>query len=177
MTGNNTAVFGIFRTWERAEEAVDMLTANGYRRTDVSVLMTENVVAREYARERRTRAVGDEANAGTLDLLAGIGTLTMPGLKPLIAAGPIVTDLASVGAAGAGGLAGGLVAMGIPEQVAERYEGRVELGHVLLSVHCEDVAWTKNAKAILDRTGADEICSTNETSRPQVRHGSGSVGF
>ena len=52
--------------------------------------------------------------------------------------------------------------MGIPEYEANRYEGRVRGGEYLLSVHCDDSEWTKRAKEILERTGADDISSTGE---------------
>ena len=44
-----------------------------------------------------------------------------------------------------------------------RYEGRVTKGGILLSVHSDDSEWTKRAKAILERTGAEDISSTGET--------------
>jgi hypothetical protein len=75
---------------------------------------------------------------GTLGVLAGVGALAIPGVGPLIAAGPIMAGLASLGVGGAvGGLVGALVGMGIPEYEAKRYEGRVKSGGTLLSVHCD----------------------------------------
>ncbi|MEY2412372.1 MAG: hypothetical protein QOD84_978, partial [Acidobacteriaceae bacterium] len=41
-------------------------------------------------------------------------------------------------------------------------EGRVKDGGILLSVHCDDSAWTKKAKEILERTGAEDVSSTGE---------------
>jgi uncharacterized membrane protein len=70
---------------------------------------------------------------------------------------------AAVGGA-AGGLVGSLIGMGIPEYEAKRYEGRVKEGGILLSVHCDDSNWTKRAKEILQRTGADDVSSTGEAS-------------
>jgi len=52
--------------------------------------------------------------------------------------------------------------MGIPEYEAKRYEGRVKDGGILLSVHSDDSQWTKKAKEILERTGAQDISSTGE---------------
>ena len=64
--------------------------------------------------------------------------LAIPGIGPLLAAGPIVATLAGVGAGGAaGGIIGALVGMGIPEYEAKRYEGHVKNGGVLMSVHCD----------------------------------------
>ncbi|MFZ0808041.1 MAG: DUF3341 domain-containing protein, partial [Candidatus Sulfotelmatobacter sp.] len=53
---------------------------------------------------------------------------------------------------------------GIPEYEAKRYEGRVKNGGILLSVHCDDSKWTKNAKEILEQTGAEDVSSTGEAS-------------
>ena len=61
-------------------------------------------------------------------------------------------------------MTGALVGMGIPEYEAKRYEGRVKDGGILLSVHCDDSAWTKRAKEILERTGAEDVSSTGEAS-------------
>ena len=52
--------------------------------------------------------------------------------------------------------------MGIPEYEAKRYEGRVKDGGILLSVHSDDSQWTKKAKEILERTGAEDVSSTGE---------------
>ena len=71
--------------------------------------------------------------------------------------------LAGVGVGGAvGGIAGALVGMGIPEYEAKRYEGRVKEGGILLSVHSDNSKWTKQAKEILERTGAQDISSAGE---------------
>ncbi len=110
-----------------------------------------------------TGATSGAVIGGGLGWLAGIGALAIPGLGPLIAAGPIVAALAGAGAGGVlGGLIGALVGMGIPEYEAKRYEGRVKEGGILLSVHCDDSNWTKRAKEILERTGADDVSSAGE---------------
>jgi hypothetical protein len=104
------------------------------------------------------------ALGGALGWLAGIGTLAIPGVGPFIAAGPIMAALAGAGVGGAvGGLAGALVGMGIPEYEAKRYEGIVNKGGILLSVHSDNSEWTSKAKRILEATGADDISSTGET--------------
>ena len=89
--------------------------------------------------------------------------------------------LAGVGVGTAvGGLAGGLIGMGIPEYEAKRYEGRVRDGGILLSVHSDNSEWTKKAKEILESTGAQDISSTGESGadfaksdRPLPRTGTG----
>jgi hypothetical protein len=171
MLGKNTAVFGIFPTYESLEGAVDALRSSGFRNTDVSFLMAENVGSKDFGHRKATKAPeGVVAGAssgvvlgGALGWLIGVGALTIPGFGPLIAAGPVVAALAGAGAIGtAAGILGGLIGIGIPEYEARRYEGRVRDGGNLLSVHCDDSEWTKLAKEILGRTGAKHISSTEE---------------
>ena len=171
MAGKNTAVFGIYRDRTSVESAVDALKEAGFRNSDISALFPENAGSKDFAHEKSTKAPeGATTGAGTgavlgggLGWLVGIGALAIPGLGPFIAAGPIVAALAGAGAGGAiGGLTGALVGMGIPEYEAKRYEGRVKDGGILLSVHSEDSQWTKRAKEILERTGAQDVSSTGE---------------
>jgi len=171
MAGKNTAVFGIYRTVSQAEQTVDRLLAAGFSNNDISVLLPDSQSSKEFAHEKNTKApegtttgvATGGAVGGTLGLLAGIGALAIPGLGPFIAAGPIMGALAGLGVGGAvGGLIGALVGMGIPEYEAKRYEGRVKEGGILLSVHCDDSNWTKRAKEILERTGAQDVSSSGE---------------
>jgi hypothetical protein len=172
MAGKNTAAFGIFSDRTRVEAAVDQLKRQGYRNTDISVLFPENVGTKDFAHEKNTKAPeGATTGAGTglvlggaLGWLVGIGALAIPGLGPFIAAGPIMAALAGAGVGGTvGGLVGALVGMGIPEYEAKRYEGRVKAGGILLSVHCDDSAWTKKAKEILENAGGEDVSSTGES--------------
>jgi hypothetical protein len=171
MANKNVAVFGIYPTSTSAETAVDRLVAAGYSNEDVSVLMTDAYTTREFAHEKNTKApegttVGVTTGGvvgGTLGLLAGIGALVIPGVGPLIAAGPIMSALAGLGVGGAvGGVVGALAGLGIPEYEAKRYEGRVKDGGVLLSVHCETSGEIMRAKEILKSTGAEDIASSGE---------------
>jgi hypothetical protein len=186
MAGKNTAAFGIYPTYEGVEQAVDSLRAAGFRNTDISVLFPENVGSKDFAHAKATKAPEGTATGaasgavigGALGWLVGIGALAIPGLGPFIAAGPIVAALAGVGAGGAvGGITGGLIGLGIPEYEAKRYEGRIRKGGILLSVHCDDSDWKKRAKEILERTGAEDISTTSESSadfdksdKPLPRH-------
>ena len=173
MAGKNTAAFGIYPSNTAAEGAVDQLVAAGFSKQDVSVLMADRKGSKDFAAEKNTKApegattgvgVGG-AVGGTLGLLAGIGALAIPGVGPLIAAGPIMGALAGLGVGGAvGGLVGALVGLGIPEYEAKRYEGRVKDGGILLSVHCDSSDEVSRAKEILKATGAEDISSSGEKS-------------
>jgi len=173
MAGKNTAAFGIFQTRAGAEAAVDRLTAAGFSNQDVSVLMSDRSGSKDFAAEKNTKAPEGAAAGvgigggigGTLGLLAGIGALAIPGVGPLIAAGPIMGARAGLGVGGTvGGLVGALVGMGIPEYEAKRYEGRVKDGGVLLSVHCDSSEEVSRAKDILKAAGADDVTSSGEKS-------------
>jgi hypothetical protein len=173
MSGKNTAVYGIYKSLADAERAVDTVKSAGFSDQDVSVLVADNETTRQFAHEKNTKApegattgaVAGGALGGTLGLLAGIGTLAIPGVGPLIAAGPIVATLAGIGTGGAvGTLVGALVGMGIPEYEAKRYEGRVKNGGVLMSVHCDSSEEIDRAKAIMKGTGADDVASSGEKS-------------
>jgi hypothetical protein len=192
MAGKNTAVFGIYQTRTAAEDAADALIADNFRPEDISVLMADNLGTKEFAHEKHTKApegtttgvVAGGLTGGALGLLAGLGSLAIPGVGPLIAAGPIMAALAGAGAGGAvGGLIGALVGAGIPEFEAKRYEGMIKEGGILLSVHCDNSDWVKRAKNVLEQTGARDISSTGEASadfekgdKPRVRYGGGEFG-
>jgi hypothetical protein len=177
MSSKNTAVFGIYKSAEHAERAVDSLIAAGYASTAISVLLPDSRSTKELAHQKDTKApegatAGVTAGGvigGTLGVLAGIGALAIPGVGPfpgvgpLIAAGPIMAGLAGLGVGGAvGGLVGALVGMGIPEYEAKRYEGQVKDGGTLLSVHCDTSEQISRAKDLLKGTGATDIASTGE---------------
>jgi len=184
MTGKNKAVFGIYKSSAQAERAVDRFLEAGFSSNDISVLLPDSNSTREFAHEKSTKAPEGTATGvaaggvlgGTLGLLAGIGSLAIPGVGPLIAAGPIMGALAGLGVGGAvGGLIGALVGMGIPEYEAKRYEGRVKDGGVLLSAHCNTSDEITRAKKVFEVTGAEDISSTGESSADSRRAATASV--
>jgi hypothetical protein len=172
MSSKNIAVFGIYTSGDHAERAVDAIIAAGFPSANISVLLPDNTSTREFAHTKETKApegttTGVTAGGvigGTLGVLVGIGALAIPGVGPLIAAGPIVAGLAGLGVGGAvGGLVGALIGMGIPEYEAKRYDGHVKGGGTLLSVHCDTSEQVSRAKDLLKGTGATDISSTGES--------------
>jgi hypothetical protein len=174
MTDNKkTSVLGIYTSRESVERATDTLIQSGFSASDISALLPENLGPRAIGTEKATKApegatTGAASGAvlgGGLGLLVGIGALAIPGLGPFIAAGPIMAALAGMGVGGTvGGFTGALVGMGIPEYEAKRYEGRMQKGGILLSIHCDTSDQIKRAKELLKSTGAEDISSTSETS-------------
>lgn len=177
MANKKTAVFGIYVSAATAENGVDHLLTLGFTNSAISVLLPDDESTRAFAHEKNTKApegttTGVAAGGiigGTLGLLAGIGALAIPGVGPLIAAGPIMGALAGLGAGGAvGGIVGALVGMGIPEYEAKRFEGAVKGGGTLLSVHCDTSEQISMAKKALEDTGARDISATGEESSPNA---------
>ncbi len=165
------AVFCIAQSEAQATTIVDELKAAGFSNNDISVLFPDKAGTKDFAHEQNTKAPeGAATGAGTggvlggaLGWLVGIGALAIPGLGPLVAAGPIMAALSGAAAGAAvGGLSGALIGMGIPEYEAKRYEGKVKDGNILVSVHTEDSTERDRVKEIFTRAGADDISYTGE---------------
>src|SRR5688500_17931935 len=136
------AVIGILDSHAQAETVVDTLTREGFATNDISVLFPDKRGGQDFAHEHSTKApegavagvVAGSVIGGTLGLLAGIGALAVPGIGPLIAAGPVMAALSGAAAGAAvGGITGALVGMGIPEVEAKVYEGKVRGGNILVA--------------------------------------------
>lgn len=162
MSGKKIAVFGIYPSSLDAERGAADLISAGFSSPDISVLLPD-------VRSKQGATAGGLLS-GALGILAGAGALVMPGVGPIVAAGPILGGLAGAGVGGAaGGLAGALVGLGIPEYEAKRYVGRVQDGGTLLSVHCESAARVKRAKQVLNSSGADDVASSDESRSEKVQ--------
>jgi uncharacterized membrane protein len=136
-------IVGIFDTEQEATRAIEGLHNQGFSNDEISVITRDRDELRHISDDTGTKAPEGVATGaatggvlgGVTGLLAGIGALAIPGIGPILAAGPIVATLtgAAVGA-GAGGLVGGLIGLGIPEDEAKEYEGYVESGKILVLV-------------------------------------------
>jgi hypothetical protein len=171
-----TSVFGIFNSMSAADFATESCIRGGFTAADISALIPENLGSRQIATSKSSKAPEGAATGagsgavvgGTLGLLAGIGALAIPGIGPFIAAGPLMATLAGIGVGGTvGGFAGALIGMGIPEYEAKRYEGYIQKGAILLSVHCDSSDEIRRAREILKMAGAEDISSTGESSVAQ----------
>lgn len=165
------AVFCIAKSEEQAVRIVNLLKEAGFSNNDVSMLLPDRAGRRDLGHEQHTKApegattgaVVGGIGAGVLGWLVGIGSLAIPGVGPLIAAGPILAALTGVAAGGAvGGVAGGLIGAGVPEYEAKQYEGKLKNGNILVAVHTEDSNQRNAAKDIFERTQAEDISSASE---------------
>lgn len=169
------AVMGLAATVFQAEAIVAELHRAGFANRDISVLLPDGKESRDLALEPHTKApqgaiAGASAGGvvgGALGLLVGLGLLTIPGVGPFLAAGPIMTALsgAAVGAA-AGGVSGGLMGFGVPEIEAKQYAGKLKSGNILLSVHVAGPDGRTRARKILEDAGATHVVTVDEQSVP-----------
>jgi uncharacterized membrane protein/stress response protein YsnF len=155
-------VIGLFDTMDEAQQVVQTLINEGFRRDDISLVSRRDD---GYVTERgddRTSgaAVGAGAGAalgGISGLLIGLGALAIPGIGPVIAAGPLVTTLAGAGlGAAAGGIIGALTDLGVPEEEAHYYAEGVRRGGALVTVETDDQRADRAAE-IMERAGAIDV--------------------
>lgn len=161
-------VIGSFDSRQDAEQAVVALKRRGVKDDDISLVSRDD---RQRTRDdgqgasMSNRSVGDGAAWGAgigagAGLLASAGALAIPGIGPLIAAGPLAATLSG---AAAGGLAGGLMDWGIPEQEARDFETKVKQGKTLCAVRCDDRQVDAVAE-ILRQHGARDV-KTHQAAR------------
>ncbi len=92
-------------------------------------------------------------------VLAAIA-LVMPGIGPIVAAGPLSADLGEVAGHAAGGIASVLARAGLPEARAEAIQREVEKGSVLLGVHVTSGDVSQIVQAFAE-TGAVDVVTAN----------------
>jgi uncharacterized membrane protein len=157
-------VVALFNTFTDAQHAVETLVNADVDRADISMIANDaggdyKVYTGDYKEGDATAsgAVGGAAVGGAIGLLAGLGALAIPGVGPVLAAGPLLSALlgAGVGAA-TGGIAGALIDVGVSEEEAQYYSEGVRRGGTLLSVTTSD-EHVNQVEHLLDRSGAVDI--------------------
>lgn len=146
-------VVGIFRERDMAESAVNELKEEGFEK-DISLVVKDE--KGEPTMEDQNLMEGTVTGGvlgGVAGWLAGAGALLIPGVGPIVAAGPFAATL--TGLVG-GGLAGGLVDYGIPEERGEYYEEKVRQGNILITLESSD-AHVDAAASVLRENGAEDV--------------------
>ena len=160
-------VVGLFDNTAQAQRAVEQLRSSGINANDIGVAMRSGAESTQVATDTDTGgggggavtgAVGGGVLGGLAGLLVGIGALAIPGVGPIIAAGPLAAALggAALGAAG-GGLVGALTGAGVPEEEAKWYDERVRGGGFLVTVNAR--GRYAEAQMILHEHGARDFQS------------------
>ena len=166
-------VVGLFDDFQDAQSVVRELTNAGFPRESISIAANQN--ASGYTGDgsdfnsggsAAANAAGKDATVGAgvggvVGLLVGLGLLTIPGIGPVLAAGPIIAAIgttaagAGIGAA-AGGIIGGLTHLGVPKEHAEYYAEGVRRGGTLVTVDAPD-NMAQQAVDIMNGNGAVDI--------------------
>lgn len=140
-------VIALYDNVSDARNALEELVRAGYDRDQMSLVANDKDKAYvaelekgSYAKEGAAAGAGTGAAiGGVAGILAGLGGLLIPGIGPVVAAGPLVGALAGAGmGAASGGLVGGLVGMGIPEEEAKYYAEGLRRGGVLLLLRTDE---------------------------------------
>jgi len=162
----SSVVYCLAPTEAAAVRIANRLYSSGFPASDISMIQPDGTGANAIGHTNSTKAPeGAAAGAGTGALLggalgwaAGIGALAIPGLGPLIAAGPILATLSGLAAGGTvGGLSGALVGTGIPEYEAQQYEGRLRQGHILLAVQTHSTEEASRVRQVMTEEKGESI--------------------
>ncbi len=158
-------VIGSFDTLAQASEVARDLRAAGFLDSDINVIAhserTGDPEARDNVNDDTNNAAVGAVAGGALGGAAGLAVslmgIAIPGIGPILAAGPIVAALAGAGTgAVAGGLIGGLTELGVPEAEAEYYAESVRRGGAVVTVRVDE-SRVDEAEALLGRHGAIDI--------------------
>ncbi len=159
-TENCSTVVGVFYERHDADRAIDELVKAGFRDDQIGVVSRDpqgkTVIEKEGEVETHAAAgaaTGAVAGAG-IGGLVGLGVLAgvIPVIGPAIAAGTLATILTNAaGGAAIAGLGGALIGWGMPEEHAKYYDGELQAGRIVVTVHADDRCDT--ARTILESHG------------------------
>ena len=138
----------LFDTNAEAQRAVQALIDAGLARDEISLISHKSDsqeagdAGNESAVPSSWAVAGAEVGAavgGFGGLLLGLSALAIPGIGPIVVAGPLAAALMGAGlGAAAGGLFGALTDLGIPAEEAGYYAEGVRRGSALVMVTVED---------------------------------------
>jgi hypothetical protein len=148
---HNKRAFGVFRSRKEAEQALNELKASGFSMDNISILAKDANEGEQLSGAELTDRIGDKdvasgtgvvgeiaTNSALGGVLVGIGSLAIPGIGPIIAAGSVATALVAtvagtgIEAAALGRVVTALTDLGIPEQQARVYSDRLNQGDYLV---------------------------------------------
>jgi hypothetical protein len=168
-TATTSTIIGLFESRTRAENAVDALVRAGFTREQLSIITSDARTRADTPDLGPKEEIGTGADAGTgaaiggiAGFIGGIVALAIPGIGPVIAAGPLAAGLMGAGlGAATGGVVGALKSHGIPEDDASRFSEAIRRGRVMVAAQVSE----SNADAvadILDSHGAIDVDQPEE---------------
>jgi len=156
-------VIGLIDNIGAAQAAVRDLVESGIAQDDIGFMADQRheVPTTAHLNESEGALSGAGAGAalgGMTGLALALAPLAIPGIGPILAAGPIAAALAGAGfGALAGGVIGGLTRLGVPEETAHYYAEALRRGGIVITVAADEAAQANLAAAILQRHGAVDI--------------------
>lgn len=160
--GGQKVVIGVFQSKREAEQAVTQLRSQGFSDQEINIVSKQGQNQTEYVEDDITDGALTGGTLGGIGgLLLGAGALAIPGLGPIVAVGPIT---AAISGAVMGGVAGGLIDWGIPEEVSRRYENSVRQGGILAVIRTS-AGSVNQAANILRQNGAQDVESHASTAQ------------
>jgi len=167
MSETKNAVVAVYRTHTDAEGAVKELQRSGFNLKQLSIVgkdyHTEDQVVGYYNTGDRVKYWGKMGAfwGGFWGLLLGSAFFAIPGLGPVLVAGPLVSWIVAglEGAVAVGGLSAigaGLYSIGIPKNSILQYESALKADKFLLVAHGTAEEVTK-ARDILQTTQPEQM--------------------
>jgi uncharacterized membrane protein len=161
--GSNKAgqvtLVAVFDSASGAEKAVSELRRQGFTQEEISIVSKKHSddQGKRYEDDITDGALTGSTLGGIGGLLVGAGALAIPGIGPIVAAGPIAAALSG---ALAGGVAGGLIDWGIPAEASKRYETHVSAGSILAILKTQQ-SKANQASSLLTEYGANSVETHN----------------
>ncbi len=162
-------VLALFSTASAAAEAAGALHALGINREHISVVAQSHADARTLAASMDATPGVDLEDSRPAALLGEFGglvlaaiALVMPGIGPIVTAGPLAAELGEAAGHLAGSLASVLKSAGLPQERAEALQREVARGAVLLGVHVapSDVDRVRDSLAVAGATALETVTWT-----------------
>lgn len=159
------AIVGVFDDFATAENTVRDLIGNGFPREEISLIVRDaegkHAPRKVDVDDGSSVIAGAGAGAafgGVFGLLVGLGTLAIPGVGPILVAGPLAATIAgsTIGAATGLWLGGLSEESNVPQEDAALYSEAVQRGATLVSVLAEDHV-ADRARDLMKRHGAIDI--------------------
>lgn len=150
------ATFGIYRSRDQVQTAVETLTAQGFDPSKINVMYPEHFGAQDFAYDLRTMVRMGAVIGALIGSVAGalIGAFVFTGLN--------YTLLGLLFGLFFGAAAGALVGIGTPERPGRRYLQYLKDGGFLLSVHVDTAEQSQRALELLEKTGGEDLVETDE---------------
>lgn len=156
-------VYCVVNTEERAKEVIETLKRSGLPNDSISVLLSDKRQLKNPVHEHsKTVPEGASSGAGTgalvggaLGGLAGFAALAVPGIGPILIAGPIAMAIggAAVGTA-LGQLLGGMTE--IPEEEVQQFAGKIKEGNIVILVQSSHPKELDKARRIFEEVSAKD---------------------